>query len=157
MAGSSPRQQYFHTPGLQLPHHTSQARGSRSPAFYAALPDRVRTSPMSITSNTGATPPPPLPPPRFIEGINEGSDPGWEYENRERDRNNAAPIKPGSSLLGGHKLSPAARYNGQTRNVEFDHPSRHEIPQDMSLDARGTPSDAGEGRVPDLRALLDYK
>ena len=151
MAGSSPQNKYnnLHVPSIdQLP------RRSRSPAFYASLPHRA--SPMSITSATGATPPPPLPPPRYIEGITEGSDPGWEFENcanAEGVRSNSAPIRPGSSLLGGHKISPVGRYTGPARNFEFDQPPRLEVPPD---NGRGDGNEHRES-IPNLSELLEYK
>jgi hypothetical protein len=50
-------------------------------------------------------PPPPLPPPRHIDGLYNGQDPGWKYGNgRQHDANangQYASVKPGSSLLGG--------------------------------------------------------
>jgi hypothetical protein len=117
---------------------------------------------MSIASHTGATPPPPLPPPRWIEGISDGSDPGWEFENRaQADREvNTATVKPGSSLLGGQKISPVGRYNGPARNVEFDQPPPPALRiEDLLADteARGEGPEQGGQRIPDLRALLEYK
>lgn len=112
---------------------------------------------MSITPTTGATPPPPLPPPRYIEGITEGSDPGWEFENRanaEGDRSNSAPIRPGSSLLGGHKISPVGRYTGPARNFDFDQPPRVEISIENS---RGDGNEQGQISIPGMSELLEYK
>jgi hypothetical protein len=117
---------------------------------------------MSITSNTGASPPPPLPPPRWIEGISEGNDPGWEFENRANTENNerinTVSVKPGSSLLGGHKISPVGRYNGPARNIDFEQPPpRLEGVADILSQGRIEGADSDEHRIPDLRALLDYK
>jgi hypothetical protein len=166
MAGRSPYHNQAYstpTPRLNLPPISEQHRRSRSPAFYASLPDRgVRSEPMSIRSNSGASPPPPLPPPRWIEGINEGNDPGWEFENRahtdKSDRSNTVSVKPGSSLLGGHKISPVGRYNGPARNIDFENPPpRLEGVADVLSEGRSEGPDANDQRIPDLRALLDYK
>jgi len=111
---------------------------------------------MSIISATGATPPPPLPPPRYIEGITEGSDPGWEFENRanaEGERSNSAPIKAGSSLLGGHSISPVGRYTGPARSFEFDQPPRLDVPLE---NGRRDGSELRES-IPNFSELLEYK
>jgi hypothetical protein len=54
--------------------------------------------------NAREAPPPPLPPPRYIGGLETGDDPGWKYGNSRHDANGKsryASVKPGSSLLGG--------------------------------------------------------
>lgn len=51
--------------------------------------------------------PPPLPPPRHIEDLRAGQDPGWQWghANNLRDTgfsgNHLATVRPGSSLYGG--------------------------------------------------------
>jgi hypothetical protein len=51
--------------------------------------------------------PPPLPPPRHIEELRSGQDPGWLWGNTNSPRdtgfggNRLATVKPGSSLYGG--------------------------------------------------------
>ncbi|KAJ4365277.1 hypothetical protein N0V83_008896 [Neocucurbitaria cava] len=50
--------------------------------------------------------PPPLPPPRHIEDLRSGQDPGWQwgYENERRDigfHASRGTVRPGSSLYGG--------------------------------------------------------
>jgi len=162
MAESRSRQHIHKGSRLDIPQLHEPSHQSQSPTFYATWPDRSRTLPMSIASQTGATPPPPLPPPRWIEGISEGSDPGWEFENRaQADReSNTATVKPGSSLLGGQKISPVGRYNGPARHVEFDQPPPAPLRiEDLLADteARGEGSEHGSQRIPDLRALLEYK
>ncbi|CAA9964291.1 hypothetical protein CFE70_007050 [Pyrenophora teres f. teres 0-1] len=51
--------------------------------------------------------PPPLPPPRHIEHLRSGQDPGWQWGNTNSPRdtgfggNRLATVRPGSSLYGG--------------------------------------------------------
>lgn len=50
--------------------------------------------------------PPPLPPPRHIEDLRAGQDPGWQWGNTNSPRDtgfsgNLAAVRPGSSLYGG--------------------------------------------------------
>jgi hypothetical protein len=49
--------------------------------------------------------PPPLPPPRRIDDLENGHDAGWLYANSigGADLGKLAPINPGSSLMGGHR------------------------------------------------------
>lgn len=55
--------------------------------------------------------PPPLPPPRHIEDLRGGQDPGWQWGNTNRardtgfDGNRLATVKHGSSLYGGSTSS----------------------------------------------------
>jgi hypothetical protein len=51
--------------------------------------------------------PPPLPPPRFIDGLANGHDVGWQFANKGlkggfSQKSQLAPIKQGSSLHGGY-------------------------------------------------------
>jgi hypothetical protein len=50
--------------------------------------------------------PPPLPPPKFIEELAYGNDPGWQWGNTTHagfSKSTLAPIKPGSSLMGSYR------------------------------------------------------
>ncbi|KAJ5903312.1 hypothetical protein N7504_005695 [Penicillium tannophilum] len=47
--------------------------------------------------------PPPLPPPPRIRDLETGYDAGWLHANSERTSTALSPIKPNSSLFGGHR------------------------------------------------------
>lgn len=108
--------------------------------------------PMSIpgSSSRQKSPPPPLPPPRFIDGLGDGGpDPGWQAVNRQTDNGPAsAPVKSGSSLLGGHLRSAPKSYTGYQKNIDFgaEEPS-----------TEGADNAQSEQKIPDLAALLEYK
>ncbi|KAF1983015.1 hypothetical protein K402DRAFT_339266 [Aulographum hederae CBS 113979] len=59
--------------------------------------------------NAREAPPPPLPPPRYINELNNGHDPGWQWANNQTsDTVNTlfgSNVKPGSSLRGGGQPS----------------------------------------------------
>ena len=71
--------------------------------------------------------PPPLPPPRHIEDIRAGQDPGWQWGNTNSPRdtgfggNRLATVRPGSSLYGGaggsqaRPRQPSADYDFRAR------------------------------------------
>lgn len=133
---------------FRIPHH--------QPAFYAALPDRQRLSPMS-TPNVREVPPPPLPPPRWVEDIGNGGDAGWTFENQgsaSRFETSSATVRAGSSLLGGYQTSPARAYNGPQKQIELDTSSSQ-----ASLGYKGDQADSSskDMRIPDLRELLEFK
>lgn len=60
-------------------------------------------SPLSIPNSREPGPPPPLPPPRLVDGLSSpATDLGWHWGNRESTLGNSpASVKTGSSLLGG--------------------------------------------------------
>ncbi|KAK4946279.1 hypothetical protein LTR66_014307, partial [Elasticomyces elasticus] len=65
---------------------------------------------MPIPSVRGS-PPPPLPPPRHIDGMDSGQDPGWQWGNGANTLKSgkAVSVRPGSSLLGGGSQIQHAR------------------------------------------------
>ncbi|KAF2809553.1 uncharacterized protein BDZ99DRAFT_417544 [Mytilinidion resinicola] len=90
------------TPSIRVydsaPHHNRYSLPRRS--SYAAP-----GVPMAIP-NARESPPPPLPPPRYIGELAEGQDPGWQWGNTHSPNGagfgrSSASVKPGSSLLGG--------------------------------------------------------
>lgn len=62
---------------------------------------------MSIPNAREEIVPPPLPPPRYIEDLANGHDPGWKWGNTFNGggfgKSTLAPINPASSLYGGHR------------------------------------------------------
>ncbi|KAH7389548.1 hypothetical protein DE146DRAFT_168230 [Phaeosphaeria sp. MPI-PUGE-AT-0046c] len=90
---STPSIRVYESHRYSLPHHNRPSQPS--PAVAMAIP-RAR-----------AEVPPPLPPPRHIEDLRAGQDPGWQWghTNSPRDTgfsvNHLATVKPGSSLYGG--------------------------------------------------------
>lgn len=65
--------------------------------------------PMAIPKSNEPLAPPPLPPPRFIEDLAQGHDSGWKWGNAFEGKPTLAPIKPSSSLFGGHSRPPLVR------------------------------------------------
>lgn len=62
---------------------------------------RPMASPVSIPNSREAGPPPPLPPPRHIDGLSSpATDIAWHWGNQNTWGNSQASVKPGSSLLG---------------------------------------------------------
>ncbi|KAL9058547.1 MAG: hypothetical protein Q9162_001702 [Coniocarpon cinnabarinum] len=108
---------------------------------------------MSVpNSNAKKSPPPPLPPPRYIETV--GRD-GKELVHRPFEGENASPgsgsgsgsIRSGSSLLGG-SANPAKQYTGPQKRVDLE----------IGTNKGGKESAGGdkEVRVPDMGAVMDY-
>lgn len=90
------------------PSHTLSIRNK------TALSTSPSHGPMSIPNTNEPLAPPPLPPPRFIEDLAQGHDPGWKWGNSFADEQQfgkptLAPIKPSSSLMGGHARPPLVR------------------------------------------------
>ena len=57
------------------------------------------TTPVCIPNARENSVPPPLPPPRFIEDIALGRDPGWQWGNRGGEfGHKLEPVSPGSSV-----------------------------------------------------------
>jgi hypothetical protein len=79
--------------------------------------------------------PPPLPPPRHIEDLRAGQDPGWQWGNTNSPidtgfgGNRLATVRPGSSLYGsGASSNPRARqpsadyvFKGRESSVSRSH------------------------------------
>lgn len=61
-------------------HHDNHGR-RRSPSQSAAMPFARPPVPMAIPNARYDLAPPPLAPPRYIDNITPGSDPGWAWEN----------------------------------------------------------------------------
>lgn len=121
-----------------LPHH-------HRPAVAMAIP-RAREEV-----------PPPLPPPRHIEDLRAGQDPGWQWGNTNSPRdtgfggNRLATVKPGSSLYGAsgsaysRPRQPSAdyAYNGREPSVSLsiddmssEHSGDHNSDEDRSGKSR---------------------
>jgi len=117
---------------------------------------------MSITNTERDSPPPPLPPPRTVDGASDGQDPGWQfahrYDNNEVQTDaSASLIKPGSSLLSGNHMKQGKSYTGPERKVEFDRASHMEDSPASNPELKNDGSEQSQERIPDLQALLEYK
>ncbi|OQO02863.1 hypothetical protein B0A48_11146 [Cryoendolithus antarcticus] len=79
------------TPSIRISQH------HRYPSPYASY----SASPIPVPMAQEPVPPP-LPPPSNIAGLTSGRDPGWQWGNDpdSLDFGRAAPVQPGSSLLG---------------------------------------------------------
>lgn len=85
-----------HTPAIRISQHQRHQSPPTYPAYSAAA------SPMAIPQAREPVPPP-LPPPTYIPELSAGQDPGWQWGNdpNSAEFGRSAPVKPGSSLLGG--------------------------------------------------------
>jgi hypothetical protein len=105
---STPSIRVYESHRYSLPHHHRPSQPS--PAVAMAIP-RARDEI-----------PPPLPPPRHIENLRAGQDPGWQWghANSPRDTgfsgNRLATVRPGSSLYGG---SDAVRPRQPSADTNF--------------------------------------
>jgi len=90
------------------PHNGRHANPRRSPS-YAVTSSSV---PMAIP-NAREAPPPPLPPPRYINDLSNGHDPGWQWTNNRGD----APVV--GKTYGSVKSGSSSRRGGQDSSQEI--------------------------------------
>jgi hypothetical protein len=117
MSSSTPKIRVYESQHYSLPHHHRPA----SAAVAMAIP-RAREEV-----------PPPLPPPRHIEDLRAGRDPGWQWGNTNSPSdtgfggNRLATVKPGSSLYGGSNIGypsprdPTADHVSKNRESSVSH------------------------------------
>lgn len=85
-------------------HHDRHPPTSRS-SSHTSIPSRKSPGPMTIPNTREEIAPPPLPPPKYIEELTYGNDPGWQWGNTTHagfGKSTLAPIKAGSSLMGSY-------------------------------------------------------
>lgn len=153
-------------------HNNNNKNPIKSHERNTSIDQAHATAPMFISSLKSESPPPPLPPPRYIEGLNEGQDAGWHFANRNtnnciNDNNepspgksgSAASVRSGSSLLGGHRASPKS-YTGPQRSIDL---SQAESSQASSIGGWSSSSgrketflEIAKSTIPDLSALSEY-
>ncbi|PGH16451.1 hypothetical protein AJ79_01782 [Helicocarpus griseus UAMH5409] len=99
-------------------HHDRRRRSSSSKSAARNISAQAVPSPpgpMAIPNAKEPLAPPPLPPPRYIEDLAIGHDSGWKwgnsFEEGEFGKPTLPPIKPSSSLLGGHTRPGLVRRN----------------------------------------------
>lgn len=87
---------------IALPPHTSQSHWRR-----LSRSSSQASSELGHTSSGMAVPgariqdvPPALPPPTYIQDLDDGVDISWKYQNDMQTHSRLAPIKAGSSLHG---------------------------------------------------------
>jgi hypothetical protein len=119
-SSTTPSIRVYESHRYSLPHHHRPSQPS--PAVAMAIP-RARDEV-----------PPPLPPPRHIENLRAGQDPGWQWghTNSPRDTgfsgNRHATVRPGSSLYGGsdshhpRPRQPSADYVSKGRTLSISQP-----------------------------------
>lgn len=85
-------------PSIRVHDHNGTNHGRRRSTSRSAGVSIPRSpAPMAIPSSRPELPPPPLPPPRFIDDITAGSDPGWTWGNDP----SGSFGKPGGSSMAG--------------------------------------------------------
>jgi len=112
---------------IALPPPTSEShwrRLSRSNSQTSSESGRNRTS-MAIPGARMNDIPPALPPPRYIDDLDDGVDIAWHHQNEGRGHRRLAPIKAGSSLFGRAQL-------------RRDHDEDIDIDMDMDMDTDHT-------------------
>ncbi|KAF2013798.1 hypothetical protein BU24DRAFT_349564 [Aaosphaeria arxii CBS 175.79] len=99
--------------------------------------------------------PPPLPPPRYIDDLNEGQDPGWKWGNRNNSSiGGSASVKDGSSLRGGASVGITAhRARELSISRSPDDMGSPESEDDYKNPANGSGNDAGKHRP----SLADHR
>jgi hypothetical protein len=104
------------TPSIRISQPQRYASPPSSSSFQPDL-----ASPMPIPNVQDAVPPA-LPPPTHIPDITSGQDPGWQWGNdpTSTDFGRSAPVKPGSSLLGGGLISPPHKELEHVQNGSMD-------------------------------------
>lgn len=141
-------------------HFASKQTTSRIPSHSPPQHGRPREA-MAIPGTRIENVPPPLPPPRYNEDLANGHDIAWHWGNNERvgGIGALAPIRPGSSLLGGplYQQSYHQHYSGRSRSHDEDEADDMDL--DDEDDRRGsaitihsvTRSEAARGnRIPHL-------
>lgn len=120
---------------MDIPRGSSIAFPLPSIVFHSDRRRRLSRS-NSQTSSEGGRPtanmaipgariddvPPPLPPPRYNHDLDQGLDIAWSWQNEDSSMgaSRLAPIKPGSSLLGGQLSSQLVRDDDEDIDMDLD-------------------------------------
>ncbi|KAF7946653.1 hypothetical protein EAE96_009645 [Botrytis aclada] len=149
MRGQKPS---FSTPLPQIhvqdSHHPDRYpdRYSDQHKYHSSNSSRAAAGPMSIP-NARESPPPPLPPPKYIPDTDNGGDLGWQWANQNRDMDwgrNVSSVPAGSSLYGSYSRNsisderPDIGRRGSSNATITAHPSK-----DASNLAIALPKDEG--------------
>lgn len=136
------------TPAIQIHESRSDSPDSRhcskSPSNNSSVSPSL-PRPMTIpNARLDELPPPPLPPPKYIEDLAHGFDPGWTWGNSKDEfasgSTKLAPIRQGSSLHGGY-----------LHNTTGPRPDAERPDTEMDLET----SDRRGSSVSTLRSLSD--
>ncbi|KZF25760.1 hypothetical protein L228DRAFT_266214 [Xylona heveae TC161] len=100
-----PRVTAVMTPSIRVCDFNAQTDPFRRPSLaYSATVHSSSSGPMSIP-NAREPAPPALPPPRYLDDLAHGSDPGWQWGNRDTSggfaKGSFGSVNPSSSLCGG--------------------------------------------------------
>ena len=72
-------------PSNRVHDHNANHGRRRSTSRSGAMPSSRAPAPLAIPKASYDTAPPPLPPPRYIDEITAGHDPGWEWGNDSKE------------------------------------------------------------------------
>ena len=124
-------------PTLVHDHHSSHGR-RRSTSRSTGVPFSSRTpGAMAIPNTRHILAPPPLPPPRFIDDLNAGSDPGWAWGNSPSGK----PGKAGGSIASTANF-PKSWGRDMGENWQAQPPERPKYPRrDSSTSTIRSPTD----------------
>lgn len=115
------------TPSILVHDHNGNHGRRRSTSRSAGLPSSSRPpgpmpAPMAIPNTRHDLPPPPLPPPRIIDDLIAGNDPGWTWGN---DHSGGFGGKQSASMVAGQHFPKS----WDRRMEDNKHPGRPERPQ----------------------------
>lgn len=115
--------EHMRRPGHDVGH---DRRSASSGSGSSTSTDSHQRAPMGIPNiRYVEAAPPPLPPPRYIDGLASGNDLSWELQNREEEfgpSRKLAPINHNSSLFGGYMASargPSAHDDDDDEGVDM--------------------------------------
>jgi hypothetical protein len=115
---------------------------------------------MAIPNARAASPPPPLPPPRYINELKNGQDPGWQWGNSPNSpeyRANYRSIKSGSSLLGNYTKEPTHRFKHEKDQPDYVFGRRESIPSVSSLMSYEMDRESAEKDGRNIPSLSDHR
>jgi len=129
---------------IALPPPTSQShwrRLSRSNSQTSSESGRTGSG-MVIPGARMEDVPPALPPPRYIQDLDDGVDISWKYQNDVHTHSRLAPIKAGSSL---HGRAPLPTDEDIDMDTDYESSSQPQLPLHI---ATGSPFPSLRGRPP---------
>lgn len=126
-------------PSIQVHDHKANHGRRRSTSRSTAMPFSRPPVPLAIPNARYDPAPPPLPPPRYIDDITAGSDPGWAWGNDPKD---------GSFGKARESARPMSNFpKSWGKNMEEDRPS--DLPdfrrRESSTSTVRSPADMGRG------------
>jgi hypothetical protein len=139
-------------PYIQESPNPLERKTMSSRSSFNTFSSPISSNAMSIpNARDDFDPPPPLPPPRYIDGYRDAgqefgsSDPGWDFENaRDSSWQRPSSVMPGSSLYG-NSFSASKTGFLNDRPDDRRESSTSKITSMADIDPRRSPYPADEG------------